>query len=92
MIKIFLLTKLQLLSKAIPSRTTLPIIGSALFTYKNKILNIRTTDLEISINLNCNIENGEDGCVAIPLGKLLEITNVLPETNINFTSFRYRKG
>ena len=79
-----LLTKLQLLSKAIPTRTTLPIIGSALFTCKNDNLNIRATDLEISINLNCNIENGEEGCVAIPLGKLLEITNVLPDANINF--------
>ena len=83
--KKILLTKLQLLSKAIPSRTTLPIIGSALFTYKNNKLNIRATDLEISINLNCKVENGEDGCVAIPLAKLLEITNILPETNINFT-------
>ena len=83
--KNILLTKLQLLSKAIPTRTTIPIIGCALFTYKKNVLKMRTTDLEISINLNCNIENGEDGCVAIPLGKLLEITNVLPDTNINFT-------
>ena len=83
--KNILLAKLQLLSKAIPTRTTIPIIGCALFTYKNNVLNIRTTDLEISINLNCNIENGENGCVAIPLGKLLEITNVLPDSNINFT-------
>ena len=80
-----LLTKLQLLSKAVPSRTTLPIIGSALFTCKKDTLKIRATDLEISINLNCNIENGEDGCVAMPVGKLLEITNVLPETSVSFT-------
>ena len=80
-----LLTKLQLLSKATPSRSTLPILGSALFTQKNKTLNIRATDLEISINLNCDIENGEDGCVAIPLRKLLEITSALPDTKINFT-------
>ena len=82
--KNILLTKLQLLSKASPSRTTLPIIASALFTYKNNSLNIRATDLEISISLNCNIENGEEGSIAIPLAKLLEITNVLPEANINF--------
>ena len=81
-----LLTKLQLLSKAVPSRTTLPIIGSALFTCKKNILNIRATDLEISINLNCNIENGEDGCVAVPVGKLLEITNVLPSLLISISS------
>ena len=83
--KDILLSKLQLLSKAIPSRTTIPIIGCALFTYKNNKLNIRATDLEISINLNCNIVNGEEGSVAIPLGKLLEITTVLPKSNINFS-------
>ena len=56
--KKLLLSNLQLLSKAIPSRSTLPIISCALFTHKNNQLNIRTTDLEISINLNCKIENG----------------------------------
>ena len=83
--KTSLLSKLQLLSKATPSRTTLPIIRSALFTYKKNTLNIRTTDLEISINISCIIEKGEDGSVAIPLGKLLEITNALPETSINIS-------
>ena len=84
--KTTLLKKLQLLSKAVPARSTLPIIGSALFSYKNKVLNIRATDLEISINLTCNIEEGEEGNIAIPVGKLLEITNVLPATKINFTT------
>ena len=80
-----LLKNLQLLSKAIPSRSTLPIISSALFTVKDEILYMRATDLEISINLKYKIEGGEDGCVAIPLGKLLEITNALPNTKINFS-------
>ena len=77
-------TTLQLLSKAIPARSTLPIISCALFTHKDNSLFIRTTDLEISINLNCNVENGEDGCVAIPLNKLLEITNAMPNNKIAF--------
>ena len=45
------LKNLQLLSKAIPQRSTLPIISSALFTVKDEILSMRATDLEISINL-----------------------------------------
>ena len=52
-----LLTKLQLLSKAAPSRSTLPIIGCALFAIKSEKLNIRTTDLEISISIDCDVEN-----------------------------------
>ena len=77
-------TTLQLLSGAVPTRSTLPIIGCALFTHKNNNLFIRTTDLEISITLGCNVENGEDGCVAIPLNKLLEITNAMPYNEIFF--------
>ena len=80
-----LLKNLQLLSKAIPSRSTLPIISSALFTVKDETLSMRATDLEISINLKYKIEGGEDGCVAIPLGKLLEITSAMPEKNIDFS-------
>ena len=78
-------TTLQLLSKAIPTRSTLPIISCALFTHKDNNLFIRTTDLEISINLNRNVENGEDGCVAIPLNKLLEITSAMPNNKISFS-------
>ena len=82
--KISLLKTLQPLSKAIPIRSTLPILGCALFTQKNNKLNIRTTDLEISISIDCVVENGEDGSIAIPLNKLLEITSAIPEGNIDF--------
>ena len=82
--KNLLLSKLQLLSKATPARSTLPIINSALFTIKKNRLNIRATDLEISIKLICDIENGEDGCIAIPLSKLLEITTAMPENKMCF--------
>ncbi|MDP6852927.1 MAG: DNA polymerase III subunit beta [Candidatus Marinimicrobia bacterium] len=80
-----LLTQLQILSKAIPTRSTLPIISCALFTTKENRLKIRTTDLEISISLNCSVENGTDGSVAIPMQKLMEITHAMPESMIRFT-------
>ena len=77
---------LQLLIKAVPSRSTLPIISCALFSIKkNAKLNIRTTDLEITISIECNIENSEEGSIAIPINKLLEITSAMPEGKINFS-------
>lgn len=82
--KNLLLKKLQLLSKATPQRSTLPIISSALFEIKNNQLTIRSTDLEISVKVICNVENCEEGTIAIPLSKLLEITNVLPQGLIEF--------
>ena len=79
-----LLNILQLLSKAVPTRSTLPIIGCALFTQKNKNLIMRTTNLETSIQIEHNVENEEEGSIAIPLNKLLEITNAMSEGLINF--------
>ena len=82
--KNILLQSLQLLSKAIPTRSTLPILSCALFKIENKNLHIRSTDLEISIKSKCEISNSENGSIAIPLSKLLEITNVMPNELINF--------
>jgi len=83
--KNILQSALQLLAKATPTRSTLPIIGCALFTIKNEKLNIRTTDLEISISIDCDIENFIDGSVVIPLNKLLEITNAMSDEKIDFS-------
>ena len=80
-----LLKRLQLLSKATPSRSTLPIISSALFTTKGSQVEMRATDLEISLNITCDINKGEDGCIAIPLGKLLDITTAMPDCEIEFS-------
>ena len=54
-----LLTKLQLLSKAIPTRTTLPIIGSALFTHKKNILNIIESIFDIKFENDFKEEERE---------------------------------
>ena len=73
---------LNILSKATPKRSTLPIINCALFTQTNNKLNIRTTDLEISISINCEVEGDVTGSIAIPINKLLEITSAIPEGQI----------
>ena len=83
--KNILQNSLQLLAKATPTRSTLPIIGCALFTIKSEKLNIRTTDLEISISIDCDVENVTEGSIAIPLNKLLEITNAMSDEKIDFS-------
>ena len=83
--RILLLNTLQFVSKAIPKRSTLPILSCALFTQKENILNIRATDLEISISINCTTENEKEGSVAIPINKLLEITTAINDETIKFS-------
>jgi len=80
-----LLNVLQILSKAVPTRSTLPIISCALFTKTKNNLNIRTTDLEISISINIKTKEEGVGSIAIPMNKLLEITTAMKEGKIDFS-------
>jgi len=84
--KSLLLKNLQIVSKAIPARSTLPILGCALFSQKNNTLNIRTTDLEIAISVSCEVEGKVDGCIAVPISKLLEITNAMPSGDMKIST------
>ncbi len=73
---------LQKLSKATPARSTLPILNSVLFQVTNDGVNLRATDLEITITLPLEASIEEVGAAAIPLSTLLDITNELPSTRI----------
>ena len=73
---------LQKLSKATPTRTTLPILSCVLINATNKKTTFRTTDLEITIDLEISVSIEEEGSAAVPLKQLYDITNELPETRI----------
>jgi len=77
--KIELQLALQKLSKATPTRSTLPILSSVLFDVQEKGTVLRTTDLEITIIVNLPASIESPGSVAIPIQTLLDITNELPE-------------
>ncbi|MEA1881794.1 MAG: DNA polymerase III subunit beta [Candidatus Marinimicrobia bacterium] len=77
--KIELQSALQKLSKAVPTRSTLPVLSCVLFDVQEKGTVLRTTDLEITIIVNLAASIESPGSVAIPLQTLLDITNELPE-------------
>jgi DNA polymerase-3 subunit beta len=70
---------LQKLSKATPTRSTLPILSSVLFDVQENNTVLRTTDLEITIIVNLPTSIEKPGSIAIPLQTLQDITNELPE-------------
>jgi len=73
---------LQKLSKAVPTRSTLPILGCVLFEASEEKTVLRATDLEITIIAEIPVSIEEPGSAAIPLKTLLDVTNELPETRI----------
>ncbi len=73
---------LQHLAKATPTRSTIPILSSVLFSARDNGLEMRTTDLEITIVTQADATVSAEGGVAVPHRTLMDITNALPETDI----------
>ncbi len=80
-----LLKKLQLISGVISTNTVVPILEDFLFVIKDSKLKVYSSDLEIAMSTQCDVEAKEDGTVAIPAKMLLEILKKLPEQPITFS-------
>ena len=78
-----LLEALQKTIKVVPSRSTLPILGCSLFGFSNNKMILKATNLETSISETIEI-SGEtpETPIAIPIGRLLEITNNIADKEI----------
>ena len=81
-----LLEALQKTIKVVPSRSTLPILGCALFDFNENEMTVKATNLETSISETIKI-NGDrpKEPIAIPIGRLLEITNSITDKEIEFS-------
>ena len=77
---------LQHLSKATPTRSTIPILNSVLMVAKNKTLTLRATDLEITIITEIPSTVDVDGAVALPHKTLTEITGALPDIELEISA------
>ena len=73
---------LQKLAKAIPTRSTLPILNSVFIKIEGTEALLRSTDLEIAIESKIPVSVEEEGAICISLKTLLNITSELPETRI----------
>ena len=70
---------LQKLSKAVPNRSTLPILSCVLIDVSETGVLLRSTDLEITITTSLESSIEEQGSAAIPLQPLLDIAGELPD-------------
>jgi len=74
---------LQHLSKGTPTRSTIPILNHVLFSARENELELRATDLEITVVTIISASIEGEGSIAIPHRTLMDITNALPETEIS---------
>ena len=73
------LDALQMACNAIPSKTTLQILYNLLFQLKGNELEIRATDLDMTIVLKLQVEGHENGSIVVNARKLLEVVKELPD-------------
>ena len=69
----------------IPTRTTLPILNSIKWDLSDGKLRMHSTDLEITLTTEIEVEVEQDGSVAVPARKLTEIIRELPQEEISVT-------
>ena len=80
-----LLTHLQAISRAISSKSQLPVLDCFLFDLKGSELSMTASDLEVTMTTRMATESTEgDGRLAFPSKILLEILKKLPEQPLRF--------
>lgn len=80
-----LLNRLQLVSKVVNSKNTLPILDNFLFHLEDGLLRITASDLETTLttDITPDVVDGE-GVIAIDAKKILEILKEFPEQPLTF--------
>ena len=75
---------LKALNKVVPTRTTLPILSCVLLKSDGEKLTVRATNLEVSMEFNLEAQIKEPINIAIPISKILNVTNSLKKEDLTF--------
>ncbi len=78
-----LLKGLMDVSKAIPSKTALPILDNFLFRVNEGILEITASDMELTLRTGIPVDVQEEGCIAVPSHQLIDLVKSLPDQPIS---------
>ncbi len=82
-----LLKSLQSISGVLSSNSTLPILENFLFELNGDKLKITASDLETTVSVTVEPDKADDeGAIAIPARKLLEIMKTFPELPVTIIS------
>lgn len=79
-----LLSHLHKVSKMAPVRSTMPILNSILFTLKGQTLTLRASDIEITLSTSFQVNNIEEGNIAIPSRIIHEIVSEVEDGEVSF--------
>lgn len=78
--------ELSLMQGVVEKKSTIPILSNLLVEAKTGGIEIKGTDLDVSITTFCEAEVKQPGSICIPAKKLFEIVRALPEAEIELKS------
>ncbi len=73
---------LSLVSRAVASRSTLPVLGNILLATDNGRLRLSATNLELGITCWVGAKIDEDGSVTVPAKTFVDLVNTLPQDKV----------
>ncbi len=73
---------LQIVMNAIPSKTTLPILGNILVSAEDNEITFSATDLDISVSTTLKLKPSKKGTFTVPAKTINEIVRELPQSEI----------
>ena len=74
---------LSIVTRAVPSRTTLPITQNVLLTTEQSMLKISATNLEVAMTTWIGAQVGEEGAITVPARLLSEFIGTLPDERVD---------
>jgi len=76
------LNALQVVSSAVPSRTTLPVLSNILLEATEDGIEMRATDLDLAIATRAKASVKDSGTLTVPAKKLFELVRKLPKEEL----------
>lgn len=73
-------------ASAIPTRTTLPVLSNILMKAEDGVIQLSGTDLDIWVSVKVAADVSETGAMTVPAKKLLEISRVLEDAPVKFST------
>ncbi|TMQ59258.1 MAG: DNA polymerase III subunit beta [Candidatus Eisenbacteria bacterium] len=77
-----LLDALQVVSSAVPTRTTLPVLSNILLEASEDRIEMRATDLDLAISTRARASVKDVGTLTVPAKKLFELVRKLPKEEL----------
>ncbi len=81
-----LLSGIQTVQRAVPSKSTLPILTGILLAAEGNNLKLRATDLEMGIECNVMVQVLAEGTVCLPARTLSELVRRLPDGDLELVT------